>query len=78
MTWLGLYQSASIWLVFGLSPWFTQSSIVPQVQVSGRPIASRIAAAAATARKARARVRARVIGPRLGRGGAACQAAGFA
>ena len=46
--WLRLYQSASIWLVCGLSRSPTQKSIVPQVQIGLRPIASRIAAAATT------------------------------
>jgi hypothetical protein len=41
--WLKLYQSASIWLCFG--PTSPHSSIVPQVQIGGRPIAHRIATA---------------------------------
>ena len=44
--WLRLYQSASIWLVRGLSRAPTHRSTVPQVQIGLRPIASRIAAAA--------------------------------
>ena len=43
--WLRLYQSASIWLVRGLSRSPTHRSIDPQVQIGLRPIASRIAAA---------------------------------
>ena len=46
--WLKLYQSASIWLVFGLSRPPTHRSTVPQVQIGLRPIASRIAAATTT------------------------------
>ena len=45
MMWLGLYQSASIWLCFG--PTSPHSSTVPQVQSGGRPIASMIAKVAA-------------------------------
>ena len=37
MMWLGLYQSASIWLCFG--PTSPHNSTVPQVQIGGRPIA---------------------------------------
>jgi len=48
MMWLGLYQSASIWLCFG--PTSPHNSIVPQVQIGGRPIISiRAAVAAITA-----------------------------
>src|SRR4051794_9877123 len=43
--WLRLYQSASIWLVFGLSRAPTQRSMVPHVQIVWRPIASSAAAA---------------------------------
>ena len=50
--WLKLYQSASIWLVRGLSRPPTHRSIALQVQIGLRPIASRIAAAAATISKA--------------------------
>ena len=55
--WLRLYQSASIWLVFGLSRAPTHRSTVPQVQIGLRPIASRIAAAAATIRNAKSAAR---------------------
>ena len=41
--WLKLYQSASIWLVLGLSRVPTHRSTVPQVQMGLRPMASRIA-----------------------------------
>ena len=50
MMWLGVYQSAMCWLLSGpcTSPTHTLTS--PQVQMSGRPIHSRIAAAAGTMR----------------------------
>ena len=44
MMWLGLYQSASIWLCLG--PTSPHSSIEPQVQIGGRPIASMSSAVA--------------------------------
>ena len=46
MMWLGLYQSASIWLCFG--PTSPHSSTVPQLQIGGRPIAHMIANVAAS------------------------------
>ena len=39
--WLRLYQSASIWLCVG--PSRPHSSTVPQVQIGGRPIRTKIA-----------------------------------
>ena len=50
MMWLGLYQSASIWLCFG--PTSPHSSTVPQLQIGGRPMANKITTLIAmTARK---------------------------
>jgi magnesium transporter len=46
MKWLGEYQSATIWLCCG--PTWPHRSTVPQVQIGGRPMAKRIAAAAPT------------------------------
>jgi hypothetical protein len=43
--WLGLYQSASIWLCAG--PTGPQIAIVPHAQIGGLPMAIRIATAAA-------------------------------
>src|SRR4051794_8129066 len=59
--WLRLYQSASIWLVFGLSRAPTHNSTLPQVQIGLRPIASRIAAARIKMEKAAIAVRRRVM-----------------
>src|SRR4249919_2835276 len=64
--WLRLYQSASIWLVSALSLAPTQRSILPQVQMGLRPIASRIAAAAARMTRVRIQAR-RDMKPRLSR-----------
>ena len=55
--WLRLYQSASIWLVLGLSRSPTHKSMVPQVQIGLRSMATRIAAAAT--RMIAARIQAR-------------------
>ena len=60
--WLALYQSASIWLVSGLVEEETHSVTRPQVQIGGRPIASRIAAAARTKTSGASHGRERVMG----------------
>src|SRR5438874_10331062 len=65
--WLRLYQSASIWLVWGLSRAPTHRATVPQVQIPLRPIASSAAATAVRIAKARNQVR-RDMGARLSRG----------
>jgi hypothetical protein len=46
--WLGVYQSARCWLLSGPFTVATHNFTVPQVQMGGRPIQSRIAAATAT------------------------------
>ena len=66
ITWLGLYQSLSIWLVRALSALGSQSATTPQVQIGGRPIASRIAAATKTKAMEKRRVRLRVTSKELG------------
>jgi len=66
MTWLGLYQSSRCWL-FPESIAPCHKATWPQVQMGGRPIASKIEAVAAS----RARMSSAVArGPK--RGGAIC------
>src|SRR3569623_918729 len=55
--WLRLYQSASIWLVLGLSRAPTHRSMVPQVQLGCRPIASSLAPAESRMTAARTQAR---------------------
>jgi hypothetical protein len=52
MMWLGVYQSARCWLLSGPLTVSTQSLTVPQAQMGGRPIQSRMIAATATRAKA--------------------------
>src|SRR5215212_6964291 len=57
MTWFGLYQSASIWLVRAPLALGSHSATTPQVHMAGRPIASRMAPAPATPSNAMSAVR---------------------
>ena len=52
MTWLKLYQSDKCWLLPEELTAPSHSLIVPQVQMSGRPMASNVAAVTATIRAA--------------------------
>ena len=52
MMWLGVYQSAICWLLSGPFTVPTHNLTSPQVQISGRPIHSRMAAATAASAKA--------------------------